>query len=73
MGLFILVATLLGAVVVADNTGQIDLANVEIPNPIEHVITVEENAETGLSDVTVVGGKTFSLDIQPLDYSKLND
>jgi len=35
-------------------------------------LTVEKNAETGLTDISVYD-KTVSVDIQPLDYSKLND
>lgn len=47
-------------------------AKAKVSTQVQKVVSSEANAETGLTDVTVVG-KTFSLDVQPLDYSKLND
>jgi hypothetical protein len=45
----------------------------ELLEPVKEVISIEKNAETGLTDFTIAGKELGSLEITPLDYSKLND
>jgi hypothetical protein len=39
---------------------------------VKEEVSIEKNAETGLTDVTV-GDKTISLDVEDLDAESLND
>lgn len=65
--------TILGIAGYADYKGDIDItaAASKAGTAITSVVEVSENKETGLTDITVAG-KTVSLDVEPLDYNKLN-
>jgi len=67
MGLLVLLTTAAFIFIPADS-----IVGTAFHNAVDSQIQIEANAETGLTDFNI-GGKEFSLDVQPLDYSKMND